>query len=768
MPPKKFGFGQPVTRKEDDALLRGAGRYVADHAPERVLHAVVLRSPHAHARFRITDIGKARAMPGVALILTGAETEMYGNLPCQADIPGATIKVPPYTILARDEVRHVGDAVAFVVAETPDAARDAAEAIAVEWEPQSPVIGCAAAMDAGASLVWPAFRSNLTFETTLGDKRATAAAFAKAKRVVALDVVNQRLVANFIDTRGVIAEFDAAHDRLTLTLSSQGSHFVRDILCKDVLRIAPDKMRVVTPDVGGGFGTKLFPYREYALAAVAARELKRPVKWISDRTEHFLADTQGRDNLATARLALDAEGQFLALDIDILADMGAYLSPFAPFIPFLGAAMAPGLYDIPVCHVRIRGVFTHTVPVDAYRGAGRPEAAYLIERLVDVAAREMDTEPEALRRRNFIKRGALPYRTATGKLYDSGDFAGHLKRGLELADRKGFARRLAASKKAGRLRGIGIATYIEACGNNGPDAARLRLEQDGSVSAFMGSQSTGQGHHTAYAQIVAEHLGLPPESVRVVQGDTDLIATGAGTGGSSSVPCGGASLDAAANKLAQNVKKLASLALETSQGDLEIQDGAVRVVGTDRVISFADIARRPDAGIMLNTEHAFAPTEATYPNGTHVAEVEIDEATGVTRIINYVVVDDFGVTLNPMLLAGQVHGGAVQGIGQALMEIADYDPASGQLRNASLMDYALPRADDVPAFCFETHNVPCRTNPLGVKGAGEAGAIGSCPAVVNAIVDALWRAYRVKHVDMPVTPERLWRAIGEGRRVHTL
>jgi aerobic carbon-monoxide dehydrogenase large subunit len=421
-----------------------------------------------------------------------------------------------------------------------------------------------------------------------------------------------------------------------------------------------------------------------------------------------------------------------------------------------------------VCHVRVRGAFTNTVPVDAYRGAGRPEAAYLIERLVDVAARELDVEPEALRRRNFIRRGALPYRTPTGKLYDSGDFAGHLKRGLELADRKGFMRRVAASKKTGRLRGIGIATYIEACGNNGPDAARLRLDPDGAVTAFVGTQSTGQGHHTAYAQIIADHLKLPPERVRVVQGDTDLIATGTGTGGSSSIPCGGASLDAAAGKLAENIKKIASIALEASQADLDIEEGAVRVVGTDRVVSLADLARRPDAGAMLTTQHAFAPTEATYPNGTHVVEVEIDPETGATRILNYVVVDDFGVTLNPLLLAGQVHGGAVQGIGQALMEFADYDAASGQLRNASLIDYALPRADDVPPFCFETQNVPCRTNPLGVKGAGEAGAIGSCPAVVNAIADALWRAFRVRHVDMPVTPERLWRAIGEGRRVHTL
>ena len=400
MPPK-FGIGQAVTRKEDDALLRGAGRYVADHAPDRVLHAYVLRSPHACARFRIGDVGRARALPGVALILTGANTAMFGNLPCQSEMPETAIQVPPYSILARNEVRHVGDAIAFVVAATLDQARDAAEAIGIEWEPLPHVIGCMAALEPGATPVWPEFHNNLAFETSLGDKRATADVLAKAKRVVTLDVVNQRLVANYIDTRGVIAEYDASREHFTLTLSSQGSHFVRDILCKDVLRIAPEKMRVITPDVGGGFGSKIFPYREYALAAIAARALKRPVKWIAERTEHFVADTHGRDNVARARLALDDEGQFLALEIDLVADMGAYLSPFGPIIPFLGAALAPGLYNIPTCHIRVRGAFTHTVPVDAYRGAGRPEAAYLIERLVDVAARDIGIEPEILRRRKI-------------------------------------------------------------------------------------------------------------------------------------------------------------------------------------------------------------------------------------------------------------------------------------------------------------------------------------------------------------------------------
>jgi carbon-monoxide dehydrogenase large subunit len=524
---------------------------------------------------------------------------------------------------------------------------------------------------------------------------------------------------------------------------------------------------VVTPDVGGGFGTKLFPYREYALAAFAAQRLARPVKWVADRSEHFLGDAQGRDNVTTARLALDGEGRFLALDVDLIADMGAYLSCYAPFIPFIGAGMSPGVYDIPVCRVRVRGAFTNSVPVDAYRGAGRPEAAYAIERLVDVAAREIGVLPDGLRRRNFIK--TTPYTTATGKTYDSGDFAGHLRRAQERADWKGFERRLAQSRATGRLRGIGIATYIEACGNNGPDTARVRLDDDGGVTLLVGTQSTGQGHATAYAQIVADHLGLAPGRVRVVQGDTDLVATGTGTGGSSSIPCGGASVAGAARKLADKLKEIAADALEAAASDLEIAAGAVHVAGTDRMVSFADLARHPRARRRaLSAEDAFTPQAATYPNGTHLAEVEIDPETGATRILGYWVVDDFGATLNPLLLAGQVHGGTAQGIGQALMEKAVYDRDSGQLVSASLMDYALPRAADVPPFAFETANVPCRTNPLGVKGAGEAGAIGSCPAVMNALLDALWRAYRVRHVDMPATPERVWAAIAEGRRLHTL
>jgi carbon-monoxide dehydrogenase large subunit len=766
MQPMKFGIGQSVPRKEDDALIRGRGRYVADHAPAGLLHAVVLRSPHAHARFRLTDLDRARALPGVALVLSGADTSRLGHLPCQGEIPGVRMKVPPYPILPLDEVRHVGDAVAFVVADTLDHAKDASEAIAITWEPLPHVIGAAAALASGAPPVWGG--GNLAFETSLGDARQTARAFATAARTVSLEVVNQRVAANYLDTRGVIAEIDAA-DRLTLTLGSQGSHAVRDTLCHDVLRIPAAKMRVVTPDVGGGFGTKLFVYREYALAAIAAQRLRRPVKWIADRSEHFLADAQGRDNFTGAWLALDHDGRFLALEVDLIADMGAYLSGFAPFIPYIGAGMSPGVYDIAACHVRVRGAYTNTVPVDAYRGAGRPEASYLIERLVDAAAREIGVEPDVLRRKNFIRPAAMPYTTATGKTYDSGDFGRHLRRAQELAASAGFGRRLRAARKQGRLRGLGLATYVEACGSNGPETAVLRLEDDGGITVSIGTQSTGQGHQTAYAQLIAERLDLAPAQVRVVQGDTDLVASGGGTGGSSSIPCGGASIAGAAEKVAERLMERAADALEAAVPDLEFAGGAVRVVGTDRAVSFADLARAARQGEPpLSCEHAFVPEAATYPNGTHLAEVEIDPETGAVGLVDYVVVDDFGVTLNPLLLAGQIHGGAVQGIGQALMESINYEPATGQPVSGSLMDYALPRAEDVPPLRLETCNIPCALNPLGVKGAGEAGAIGACPAVMNAILDALWRAYRIRHVDMPATPERIWAAIVEAKRRHTL
>jgi aerobic carbon-monoxide dehydrogenase large subunit len=766
--PIKFGVGQSVLRKEDDALIRGKGRYTDDTAPQASLHALVLRSPHAHAKFTV-DASKARTLPGVALILTADDVKDLGGLPCLFNFEVDPFTGPPYPILAKDEVRHVGDAVAFVVADSIDHARDAIEAIDVNWTPLSAVSGVANAVKPGAPQVWPDKPGNILFDVPIGDKKATDEVFAQAHAVAEVSIVNPRVVASFMETRAAICEYDAKRDHLTLTAGSQGSHRLRDILCQNVLNIPVEKMRVICPDVGGGFGTKLFPYREYALLAVAARKLKKTVRWAADRSEHFMGDAQGRDNVTTAKMALAEDGKFLAMDVDLMGDMGAYLSTFAPYIPHGGAGMLPGLYDIQTFHCRVRTVFTHTVPVDAYRGAGRPEAAYVIERLVDAAARKLGMTPDAIRRKNFIQPRQLPYKTVTGKVYDSGDFAAHMKRAMDVANWKEFPKRAKAAKKEGLVRGIGMSSYVEICGTMGDETANVRLDPNGDITVLIGTQSSGQGHQTAYAQIVGEQFGVPPERVHVRQGDTDEIATGLGTGGSASIPTGGVSVQRATAELGKKLKELAAEALETSAADLEINNGVIRIAGTDRSIGFADLAKRPGADpAKLKGTATFNSADGTYPNGTHIAEVEIDPATGIIKIVNYVIVDDFGVTLNPLLLAGQVHGGVMQGIGQALMERVVYSPTDGQLITGTYMDYALPRATDGVSFHFETHNVPCKTNPMGVKGAGEAGAIGSCPAVVNAIIEGLWREYKIEHIDMPATPERIWIAIREHQRQHSL
>lgn len=759
--PVKFGMGQSVRRKEDDAFIRGKGRYTDDHAPLDALHALVLRSPHAHATYRI-DVSRACRLPGVALILTATDVEDLGGLPCQVELPDQPFIAPPYPILPKDEVRHVGDAVAFVVADTLEHARDALEAIEVEWAPLASVVGVADAVKDGAPQVWPDHAGNVLFDVSLGDRKAADAAFAAADAVAEISIVNPRVVTNYLETRAAVCEYDGRRDHLTLTVGSQGSHRLREILCGTVLKIPLEKMRVICPDVGGGFGTKLFPYREYALIAVASKKLHRAVRWTAERSDHFVGDSQGRDNVTTARMALARDGRFLGMDVDLMGDMGAYLSTFGPDIPYSGAGMLPGLYDIQAFHCRVRAVFTNTVPVDAYRGAGRPEAAYVVERLVDAAARKVGMTPDAIRRKNFISPEAMPYRTATGKIYDSGDFAAHMTRAMEIANWQEFASRAEAAKERGLVRGIGLATYVEVCGTMGRERADVRLDANGDVTVLIGTQSTGQGHATAYAQIVADQFGVPPERVHMKQGDTDVVATGLGTGGSSSIPSGGVSVERATRKLGAKLREIASEALETSVADLEISDGSIRIAGTDRSVSFADLAKRADPS-KLTADESFSSADGTYPNGTHVVEVEIDPATGRIGLVNYVVVDDFGVTLNPLLLAGQVHGGTMQGIGQSLMEQTVYD-AGGQLVTGTLMDYALPRAADGVSITFETRNVPCATNPLGIKGAGEAGAIGSCPAVVNAIIDGLWREYGIDHIDMPATPERVWTAIRDARR----
>lgn len=765
MSAKRFGVGQPARRVEDLRLVTGEGRYTDDIQPVGCTHAVLLRSPHAHARFSLGDLAAVRAMPGVLAVLTYHDIAAYGHLPCNApatNSDGSRMTLPPYPMLADREVRHVGDAVAFVVAETLEAAKDAVEAIPVEWEPLPSAIGLEAAGKPSAPPVWPEVPGNVAFDSDAGDKAATDAAFTRAARTVALTIVNNRLVTNYLEPRACLAEYDSASGHWTVTLGSQGSHGMRDLLAKAILKVDPSRVRVITRDVGGGFGTKAFLFREYPLAAIAAEKLGRPVKWIGDRTEHFLADAQGRDHVTTATLALDGENRFLGLRIDLKADMGAYLSGYAPIIPGLGNGVASGVYDIPAVSIRIRGYYTHTLPVDAYRGAGRPEAAYLIERLVDHVARETGESPAELRAKNFIPSSRMPYRTATGSTYDTGEFEGHMRLALERADWAGFPARRQAAEGRGKLRGFGIATYIEACAGGGGEASFVRIDSDGGATVLIGTQSTGQGHETAYAQIVSEELDLPPERIRVKQGDTADLDTGGGTGGSRSIPVGGAAVSGATRKLSETLRRLASDALEAGTNDIEFADGSARVVGTDRSVSFAELAARAGAtGTDLQERDSWTPPEATYPNGTHICEVEIDPEDGDVEVVNYVVVDDFGVTLNPLLLAGQVRGGIVQGIGQALHERTVYEPESGQLVTASFMDYRLPRAGDIPFIHFETRNVPSTTNALGMKGAGEAGSIGSCPAVMNAVVDALDHGFGVRHLDMPATPDRVRAAIAQ-------
>ena len=763
MTPQKFGLGAPVRRKEDAALVTGHGRYVSDLRPDGVLYGVVLRSPHAHARFSVRDTAAARAGAGVHLVLTGADMAHLGPLPCRAVLQnhdGSMPEVPPRPVLALDTVRHVGEAVAFVVADTIEQAKSAAELIEIDWQPLGAVVDMAAALEPVGGKVWPERADNVAFDYRLGDEAATADAFAGAARVARLRLVDNRVVTNYLETRGIVAEYDRTSGRWTLSIGSQGGHSMKGVIA-GVLGVSPDRLRILTPDVGGGFGTKMFVFAEYPLAAHAAERLGRPVKWVSERMEHFVADSQGRANVANLRLALDDDGRFLALEVDLLADMGAYLAQFAPYIPYVGSTMATGLYDIQALSLRIRGVYTNTVPVDAYRGAGRPEAAYHIERLVDEAARISGLGRDEIRRRNFIRQERFPYRTPTGRIYDSGDFAGHLDRALETADWARFDDRMRESASRGRFRGIGIASYVEAAAFPSSQTATASLEADGEVVILIGTQSNGQGHETAYAQIAAAHFGLDLDGVRLVQGDTDRIKTGGGTGGSRSIPIGGVSVDQASVALVEKIKARASDELEAAPEDLELAEGWVRIAGTDRRISLAEIARRTPDKTLLTAQASFRQPEPTYPNGSHVCEVEVDPETGATTVLSYVIVDDFGVTVNPLLLEGQVHGGIVQGLGQALCEHTVYDDA-GQLLTASLLDYALPRAADCPNFDFQTRNVPCRSNPLGIKGAGEAGTIGACPAIMNAVVDALSRGAGVGHIDMPATPHRVWQAIRNG------
>lgn len=761
MRPTKFGMGQALTRVEDQRFITGQGHYATDYHAKGELQGFVLRSSYASATFRIGDLTAARAMPGIAAIYTHADVAHLGDLPCQAptkNTDGTQSPIPSYPVLPKDRVVHVGEAVAFIVASTIEQARDAAEAITIEWNGKPVAADIAGARTKGAAAVHPEAPDNVAFDHILGNQPETDAIFAKAARIVSLPLHNSRIIANYMEPRSIVVEPQKA-GKLLITVGSQGVHGLRNTLAKFIFKMNPDDIRVVTPDVGGGFGTKTFMYREYPLAVFAAQQLGKPVRWASDRTEHFFACAHGRDNLTLAEMALDAKGKFLAMRVMLDANMGAYLSQYGPYIPWIGSTMLTGVYDIPAGYTRIRGIYTHSVPFDAYRGAGRPEAAYTVERLVDYIADEIGMDRAKLRKLNFIKPKQMPYKTPTGRVYDTGDFAAHMDRAMEAADWKGFPARLKAAKKAGKLRGIGLGVYIEACGGGTPEPAYVSLEKDGSVVVKIGTQSNGQGHETAYAQLASQHLDLPLDKIRVLQGDTNFTPTGSGTGGSRSIPVGGAAVAKASELLADNIKTLAAQALEAGTGDLEIADGRVKIAGTDRSISYAEIASLPGAKKdMLATKAQFAPPEATYPNGTHSCEIEIDPETGESRIVNYVIVDDFGVTLNPILLAGQIHGGAAQGIGQALIERFIHDE-NGQILTASFLDYAMPRAEDMPNFQFETLNVPSTTNALGIKGAGEAGTIGAAPAAMNAVVDALRHAKGIRHIDMPANAQAIWQRL---------
>jgi carbon-monoxide dehydrogenase large subunit len=768
-------IGEAIRRKEDNRLITGRGRYVADLDFPRQVHAVVLRATHAHAEIRSIAADAARGMPGVLAVLTGRELseDGIGPLPCDMRIVGAVVCrdgsrpiVPERPALAINTVRHVGDPVALVIAESVAQAQDAAEAVEVDYAPLPAVADALAAVEPGAPQIWPQAPGNLCLDWALGDEIRTAEAFRRAAHITRLKLYNNRLVANSLETRGAIGLYDPGDEQYTLYTPTQGAHLIRGLIAETVLGIPENHLRVVTDDVGGGFGMKMYLYPEHVLVLWAAKRVGRPVKWIGERSESFMSDTQGRDQHTEAELAVDGDGRVIALRVANHANLGAYLSTLAPIIPTAGGTRAlTGGYDIPTAFVHVRGVFTNTISIDAYRGAGRPESIYIIERLMDRAARELGIDPAEFRRRNFVRSEQMPYRTALGQVYDSGEFERNMRDALELADRSGFAARRAESERRGKLRGLGISYYVEPCGGGRDQMAEVRFDPAGNVTVYIGSQSNGQGHETAYAQLVSANLGVAFERIRVIQGDTDRVGYGRGTSGSRSMPIGGTALHLACEKIVAKGKKIAAHLLEVGEADVEYTTGAYRIVGTDRSISFAEVVRsayipsKVPSGTDLGMDEIahFNATAITFPNGCHLCEVEIDRDTGITRVDRYSVVDDFGKVINPLLVEGQVHGGIAQGIGQALLENCVYDD-TGQLVTGSFMDYGMPRADDLPNFGFKTNEVLCRTNPLGVKGCGEAGTIGATPAVINAILDAL-APFGITHVDMPAAPAKIWRLI---------
>ncbi len=765
---EKFGIGQAVSRFEDNRLTRGEGTYIEDLALDDQTWAVFVRSPHANARINGIELSSIEDLPGILCVLTAEdlEAEGIGNVPCSADvnnIDGSSCVKPPRPALAKNQVRHVGDALALIVAETKAQAIDAAEQLWVDYEILDAVVDTHLATAENAATVWDEAKNNRCFHWQDGNKEATESALQNADKIIDLELINNRVIPTSMETRGAIADIENESGRLVLHVSCQGVHVIRRLLAAEIFNCDPEAIHVKCHDVGGGFGMKIFLFPEYVALLVAARRLKRPVKWIAERSEAFVADSHGRDHITRMRLAVDNHARILGLQINTTANLGAYLSNFAPFVATAaGVSMLVGCYSIPAAHAEVEGVFTNTAPVDAYRGAGRPEAIYAIERLLDVAAQELGIGPDEMRRRNFIAADAMPYTTAFELTYDSGDFEQNLDDALVLANWSSFEERRKESTARGKLRGIGLACYIERCAGGAPEQARLSVDKNGHVTLYIGTQSNGQGHETAFRQILNERLGVAFEDVTIVQGDSDRIESGGGTMGSRSVPVGGAAIGAASEKVIEQARQHAAELLETAVADIEFTNGEFRIVGTDRVQSFQSVAQAAanSEGISFDEKESFAPGAPTYPNGTHICELEIDENTGHLEILDYTVVDDFGKVINPLLLEGQVHGGIAQGLGQALLERCAYETETGQLLSASFMDYTVPRADDLPMIKFQRNEVPCTTNPLGIKGAGEAGAIGAPPTIVNAIVNA-FQGQNLRHVDMPVTTAKLWQLLAK-------
>jgi carbon-monoxide dehydrogenase large subunit len=772
-------IGKPLLRREDQRFLTGAGQYTDDVVLQGQTYGVFLRSPYAHARIRSIKLDAAKAAPGVLNIFTGTDLAdaKVGGLPCGWLInnkDGTPMKEPAHPVLAQGKVRHVGDQVALVVAETQAQAKDAAELIEVDYEELKPVMDITKVESAG-SAVHDDVPSNVCYDWGHGDKAAVDAAFAKAAHVTKLSFTNNRLIPNAMEPRAANASYTKHDQSYTLYVANQNPHVERLLMCAFVLGLPESKVRVIAPDVGGGFGSKIFLYPEDVALVWASKHVGRPIKWTAERSESFLTDAHGRDHASTAELAMDAQGNFLALKVSTVANMGAYLSTFASAVPtILYATLLAGQYKTPAIYAEVKAVFTNTAPVDAYRGAGRPEATYLVERIVETAAREMKMDPAAIRRQNFIT--TFPYATPVGLTYDTGDYEAHLAKAIALADVAGYPARKAASAAKGKKRGLGYSCYIEACGIAPSniagalgaraglfEAGEVRVHPTGTVTVFTGSHSHGQGHETTFAQVVAAKLGIPVENVEIVHGDTGRVPFGMGTYGSRSLAVGGTAIVMAVDKVIAKGKKIAAHLLEAADTDIEFENGEFKVKGTDKKVPWGSVSLtayvphnfpldKLEPG--LNENAFYDPTNFTYPAGSYVCEVEVDPETGKTTVEKFTAVDDFGNIVNPMIVAGQVHGGIGQGLGQAMMEGCVYDNESGQLLTGTYMDYAMPRADDLPSYQLDHTVTACTHNPLGVKGCGEAGAIGSPPAFINALTDALG----VKDIAMPATAERVWRA----------